>query len=376
VEANVDDASGAEEVKVDGEVEEAKAGGSNYTVMTAGEDCGLFYLMLFFSAYEAKEPWEGLLQKVTSKCDVVATSVLGSGATATVYGTGNREQVLKVVSGTELSSLWTEVDMLRELHVGTNGEVKACLPTCIKHGTVTVADVMSGYLLLSPVGTHFTYRSPSPFSLSHAVDILRVLQHAHARYIVHRDARFANVLLRTVLALSTVPEDGDAVTCGSVSVSSSTSALSRSRAMLIDWGFAVKFTGHASAFAGTLRFASPRVLESRIQWLAGGGYGAHMHVAHPWDDVQSWIRLCFVLTYPQAKAHLDAVLWNVDSMQGLRALDAWWCEVLAVGSWRQLLAALPSAEVVDAMAQRKQLLDASVYTALEACVANVVMPWV
>jgi hypothetical protein len=55
-------------------------------------------------------------------------------------------------------------------------------------------------------------------------------------------------------------------------------------------------------------------------------------------------------------------------------LDAWWRQVLSMGAWGALSAALPSADVVDDMAACGKLMDDDVYAALEAQVAKVVLP--
>jgi hypothetical protein len=297
--------------------------------------------------------------------------VLGGGATSVVYSAevigcdSGQAFALKVLKDGFNSSAWVEASTLRKLLSSTvdptsSDSVTDCIPAISSSSDDGAAQ--SAFVLMAPVGTPFDV-SYNPFTVRHGVEILRVLRAAHRADIVHLDIRPTNILRK-------------ARSEGVVAVAAASSASSRlykkrrsngvSNALVIDWGFAVAWQSSlARPFRGTVRYASPRVIQSRLAALVAGAH-VHMHTAHPVDDLYSWVRTCFAMTYPSVQANLrtrphdDAM-----TVTNLQQLSSWWDSVLI--GWSSII------DVLNDVDARGPISD-GVYDGLEAMVAALLLP--
>jgi hypothetical protein len=134
---------------------------------------------------------------------------------------------------------------------------------------------------------------------------------------VHLDVRPSNVLCT-----------GDSVT---------------SRALVIDWGFAVAYRKGAAPYEGTVRYASPSVLATRHRALLDGKL--HMHEAKPADDLHSWIRMCYAVLHPHVRVALSVLRGDGQlTASDVLRLQEWWRQEL-VGPWLALAQAVDAHDV-------------------------------
>ena len=315
------------------------------------------WLLAYLHTLDDVDAWESDAFFISSTHNLLLRSPLGAGSTATVYSasppnaTGTADKpthVVKVYANTPDAAvlLAHECGMLCVVRDALSEECAECLPPRPCPGTYGKLPY-SGHYYLVMAGVGQLYAAETvPFSCGAAGDVLSVLQAAHTVRVVHLDVRPSNVVKLM-------------------------------RAMLIDFGFAVLVADEERAravpFSGTIRYASPRVLASLLASL-DEGRSEHLHVPHPWDDLHSWIRLCYALTNPYTRRTLSSLPADgVMSAVNVRALGAWWEQALGVGPWKALVDALPSMPAVDD--DLHTWIHSDVYDRLRELVRDAVPRW-
>lgn len=203
---------------------------------------GLLQLYAFFSAGPAGLGYED----IGNPFDTCAlNSFLGEGISSRVFSVhDNPTWVVKIFQREEEAPI--EAAALQKI-AGLK-----YVPTLIEH--------KDNGLIISPRAIRIT---AGVFMLKHALQALEVLKEAHQLGLVHRDFRPANLLL---------VKDTDDI-------------------LVNDWGFATEVDKPA-LYSGTLMHASDKILTllSKGETEFGVSYA---------DDLESYVRTMFVLTYPR-----------------------------------------------------------------------------
>ncbi len=179
------------------------------------------------------------------------SSFLGTGKSSRVFaisGEDNKDKVMKLL--TDAAEAENEARTLTNLAEWKIPHV----PKLIAHADKA--------LILTPRAREI---ATAQFSRRHALQVLKTLKCVHERGIVHRDIRPANLMF--------VDKD----------------------VLVNDWGYSVEIN-KAVEYCGTLIHASNRVLQ-----LLGNKESVFPVTAA--DDLESFVRTTFVLTFPRAAIH-------------------------------------------------------------------------
>ncbi|RIB14998.1 kinase-like domain-containing protein [Gigaspora rosea] len=168
---------------------------------------------------------------------------LGMGLSSRVYKIDweNTSSAIKVFnSGYDLSN---EVEALQFLNRGNFSNI----PTYIAYDDNSI--------IIYPVCERFGDK----FQVSHALQLLQLLELIHKEQIYHQDVRPENILL-----------DSD-----------------NNRLVLVDWGSAIRITDRRKRYTyeGTIMFASPNILR--------GNFGSYVPSAS--NDLHSFVRTMYIL---------------------------------------------------------------------------------
>jgi hypothetical protein len=215
--------------------------------------------------------------KVRNVLRVVARCALHTGSVASPRRASPSPPSSASASSTQLASVPEHTDLVSAGVAGGSGS----LPSTV--------------LLLSPVCLPFSTSTGvgAPLKGAHLGQLVDAVRDMHCAGYLHRDVRPANI--------GCGQQDG--------------------QLYLLDAGFAVQLGSGKIPWEGTLRCASPTVLDA----LAKGSPVS----ASPSDDLRSLVRCCHMLLFP----HLAP---KVKALQDPLMIKAYWAERLANGVWSRM----------------------------------------
>lgn len=272
--------------------------------------------------------WKALVDLQTSLGCSLATygpfavvSVLGGGATATVYEAqkevvGAPPSTVTVAVKVALSTGQRSADVIKEF-----GFLDVTLPTLLAPHPKLLQHVPYGVLWcggdpgvdiaafsMTPVGVRFG-ASEARFRHCHVESLVAVLAAIHSKGFVHRDVRQQNILHDR--------KSADTV-------------------LLVDWAFAIPLPSDPVQYSGTLFAASDEVLASSVAAETG-----FLHKSTPSDDLHALIRSAYFMTFPEAYKKLKSRMADVQFKRGTKAgreayancLRTFWTASLGYGGW-------------------------------------------